>query len=60
MYRLYNSLCSTVISCKDNLFFYTYWFFLIEDNVSSISGVHYRDEAKLCNKYHITNRADWD
>ena len=34
--------------------------YLIDDNVSSISGVHYSDKAKLCNKYHITNRADWD
>ena len=28
-------------------------------NVSSISGVHLRDKAKLCSKYHITNYADW-
>ena len=33
---------------------------LIGGNVSSISGVHYRDNAKLCNKYHTTNGADWD
>ena len=32
--------------------------FLVGYNVSSISGVHYGDEAKLCNKYHFTNRAD--
>ena len=29
-------------------------------NVSSISGVHYSDEAKLCNKFHITNKEYWD
>ena len=32
----------------------------IPSNVSSISGVHYRDKAKLYNKFHITNGADWD
>ena len=34
--------------------------FLLVDNVSSISGVHNQDEAKLCNKSHFTNRANWD
>ena len=35
-------------------------FFIIVSNVASISGVHYRDKAKLCNKFHFTNGADWD
>ena len=30
---------------------------LVTDNVSSISGVHYRDNANLCNKLHIAYRA---
>ena len=29
-------------------------------NVSSISGVHHHDKAKLCNNSHFTNEADWD
>lgn len=31
--------------------------FLIGYNVASISGVHYRDNANLCNKFHIAYRA---
>ena len=34
------------------------WKSLITPNVSSISGVHHHDEAKLCNKSHFTNKAD--
>ena len=30
---------------------------LLASNVSSISGVHYHDNANLCNNFHIKHRA---
>ena len=32
----------------------------VTDNGLRISGVHCRDKAELCNKYHITNLSNRD
>ena len=54
-YKCHNTIFHISFSCIIDFVFNCPW--LITCNVSSISGVHYRDNTNLCNKFHITYRA---